>query len=79
MPRNLASRRVRDRKANSRPPITDDLIEKMFPEPRSPLIHAAFAAYKEYIESGGAELALDDINAEVAERRGRVSHCWHGN
>lgn len=52
------------RKARERTP--DDL----FPEPRARLIEAAFAAHAEYLESGRGPLSIDEINAEVAERRG---------
>jgi uncharacterized protein YdcH (DUF465 family) len=47
-------------------------INELFPEPRTRLIEAAFAAHAEYLESGGGPLSIDEINAEVAERRGGV-------
>lgn len=50
--------------------ITDEDVAAMFPEPRSPLISKAFAAYEEYIAKGGRPLSRDEINREIAERRG---------
>jgi uncharacterized protein YdcH (DUF465 family) len=57
---SLSSRR----KAPERTP------DELFPEPRTRLIEAAFAAHAEFLESGRSPLGIDEINAEVAERRG---------
>ena len=74
MSRNLAKRKP-PAKTNTRGGVTDEMIEKTFAEPRSPLIQAAFAARKEYLEAGGTALEIDEINAEVAERRGGTRYC----
>ncbi len=50
--------------------ITDEDIAAMFPEPRSPLVVKAMDAYSEYIAKGGRPLNIEEINREVAERRG---------
>jgi uncharacterized protein YdcH (DUF465 family) len=57
-------------RSQSRRGVTDKMIEKRFGESRSSLIRAALAAHAEYIKSGGTELNIDDINAEVATQRG---------
>ena len=57
------------RKSNARRE-PDKAVEDSFPEPRSALLRAAFAAHAEYVRSGGTPLNLDQINTEVAERRG---------
>lgn len=60
----LTPRTSSRRKAPERTP------DELFPEPRTRLIEAAFAAHAEYLESGRGPLSIDEINAEVAERRG---------
>jgi len=64
MPSSTPSRTSSRRKAPERTP------DELFPEPRTRLIEAAFAAHAEYLESGREPLSIDEINAEVAEGRG---------
>lgn len=72
MSRSLSKKtdRARSRARVEQTDITDEDVAAMFPEPRSPLISKAFAAYDEYIAKGGRPLSRDEINREIAERRG---------
>lgn len=57
-------------RTSSRRKAQEGTPDELFPEPRPRLIEAAFAAHAEYLESGRGPLSIDEINAEVAERRG---------
>lgn len=65
-------RKEKRSKGKLRGSTTETPPEQVFPEPRTRLIEAAFAAHAEYLEHGEGPISIEEINAEVAERRGGV-------
>ena len=68
--RGLTKKASSTRAVSSSSNTTEKTLDELFPSPRTRLIEAAFAAYAEYLEHGDGPLSIEEINAEVAERRG---------
>jgi hypothetical protein len=66
LPKNASATRGLTSSRNA----TEKTPDQLFPDPRTRLIEAAFAAHAESLEHGDDPLSIEEINAEVAERRG---------
>jgi hypothetical protein len=47
--------------------------QEKFPKPRTPLARKMLELRREYIAEGGRLLSLDEINSELARRRGGLA------
>ncbi len=55
---------------NIRDEDDERILQQMFGDSPSPVVQAALQAHAEYIARGGKPLSRDEINEEVARRRG---------
>ena len=69
-PRGLTKKSSSTRAVGASRNTTEKTPNELFPPPRTRLIEAAFAAHAECLKHGDGPLSIEQINAEVAERRG---------